>query len=230
MLDEQDSKFNNGSQDDPYKLLGLQAGATFDEIQVAKAKKVTEAGSDLIKKAKVEAAYDSLLMVSLKERQLGKVSNAAANASEREKVSSNEIGGIGSTLLTRLKGGNFKNTDSGNGNLFPSLSIPSGQGLTLRLAIGALVFVLVLISPDQSLELILSFSTIALFMSQVKRGRKPLPSLGWSVVLLSIGLIIGALLAKETGLSPENLSLISSQKLESLPAVILLWLGAIFLD
>ena len=78
-------------------------GASFDAIQEARDKKLIEAGEDQITKAKIEAAYDSLLMVSLKSRQLGNASNEAITASKKE-TEAKEVGEIGpGFLLTRLK-------------------------------------------------------------------------------------------------------------------------------
>ena len=75
-----------------------------------------------------------------------------------------------------------------------------------------------------------SLSTIGLFFSQVRRGQKILPALGWSVVLLSIGLFIGGLISSGSGLSYENILDLSTQKIESLPALLLIFLGIIFLE
>ena len=69
---------------DPYSLLGVSPDSSFEEIQEARDRKLSQAGEDLLLKAKIESCYDSLLMVSLKERQLGKVSNEAASASALE--------------------------------------------------------------------------------------------------------------------------------------------------
>ena len=229
MVEKQDSDFNSGSQD-PYLMLDIDPGSSFDDIKKAKEQKILEAGEDLIKKAKIEAAYDRLLMVSLKARQLGNVSNEAVSASEKEKRNNNELGGKGTSLITRLKDFDFKSQDLKNGNVFPSFNIPFAQSLVIRISFGFLAFILILISPDESIELILSLSTIGLFFSQVRRGRKILPALGWSVVLLSIGLILGGLISSGTGLSYENILDLSTQKIESLPALVLIFLGIIFLE
>tara|TARA_Y100001968_G_scaffold46041_1_gene36158 strand:+ start:4946 stop:5635 length:690 start_codon:yes stop_codon:yes gene_type:complete len=229
MVPEKSPISNQGSQD-PYILLGIEPGSTFEVIKQAKENKILEAAQDPIKKAKIEAAYDSLLMVSLKARQLGNVSNEAANASQQEKIFNKEIGGIGSSLLTRLGGLNSKNNDATTRSLFPSLSIPAGQGLNIRIALGVLAFVLILVSPDQSIQLILSLSTIGLFISQVKRGRKLLPALGWSVVLLSVGLILGGLISNGGGLHSDNLYALTDSKIEALPALFLIFIGSILLE
>ena len=49
------------------------------------------------------------------------------------------------------------------------------------------------------MELLLALSTIGVFISQVKRGRRPLGSLGWTLLLiagLSLGALLGAVLAE----------------------------------
>ena len=224
------SSSNPGSQD-PYTTLGVEPGASFDEVQNAKEKRLLEVGEDPLAKAKIEASYDALLMVSLKERQLGKVSNAAVSASKREErniVSGGEGSGA-SSLLTRLKGFNPSNKDASDKNFIPELALPEGQGLTIRFALGLLALVLTLASPKESIQIILSLSTLGLFISQVRRGRRPLPSLGWSVVLLSIGLIIGGLLVSGVPDTSVPTIPISKEHLEALPAVILVWLGSLFL-
>ena len=55
---------NSGSTD-PYSRLGLSPGATFEEVQSARQRCLTLAGDDSQEQAKVEAAYDAVLMLSL---------------------------------------------------------------------------------------------------------------------------------------------------------------------
>ena len=230
MTSGMDSNSNQESQD-PYSMLGIESGASFDAIQKARDKLIAELGDDPQTKAKIEASYDALLMQSLKERQLGKVSNAAASASQKEKSKKNVVGEkvIGSSILTRLKGSNTQRTDTSGKGPFPELSLPEGQGLTIRIAFGLLAVVLILVSTSGGIQLVLSFSTIGLFVSQIKRGRKPLPSLGWSILLLSIGLIIGGVIITGTTGQYDLTTPLSSDQLEALPAVLLLWAGALFL-
>ena len=222
------SNSNSGSQD-PYDNLGLEPGASFDDVQKAKQRRLIEVGEDPLAKAKIEASYDALLMISLKERQLGKVSNAAVNASKKEDSPMQSAGELQNSFLSRIKGLTPSTHDTSSTNLMPDLSLPEGQGLTIRLALGLLSLVLILSSPIESIQIILSISTLGLFISQIRRGRKPLISLGWSVALLSVGLIIGGLLI--TGVSDVSISAIplSKEHFEALPAVILVWLGILFL-
>ena len=220
----------NSNSQDPYLILGVNEGASFDAIQEARDKKLIEAGDEQITKAKIEAAYDSLLMVSLKSRQLGNASNEAINASKKENESK-KVGDMGAgSLLTRLKNLNLPKNEASASNLLPSLELPSGQELNIRVSFGILAFLLVLIVPSESVELILSFSTIGLFISQARRGRPFFSSILWCILLLSIGLLSGALLLGGAQSFIDNAGSLSSDKFEAIPAVFLLWLGVIFLD
>ena len=220
----------NSNAQDPYLILGINEGASFDAIQEARDKKLTQAGDNQIMKAKIEAAYDSLLMVSLKSRQLGNVSNEAINASKKE----NEIKKVGETgpgaILTSLKKLNLPFQEDSTSNFFPSLELASGQELTIRLSLGILSFLLIFIVPAESVEIILSLSTIGLFISQVRRGRSFFPSILWCIIILSVGLLSGALLLGGAQSFVDATSSLSSDKLEAIPAVFLIWLGALFLD
>ena len=75
---------NNKPEKTPFEVLGVNEGASFEDIQKARDKKVKEAGDDLIAKAKIESSYDQLLMGSLKARQSGSISFEAQNASLKE--------------------------------------------------------------------------------------------------------------------------------------------------
>ena len=217
---------------DPHEILGVKPGESFDLIQKARDQRLEEVGEDPQARSKIEASYDALLMNSLKERQLGKISNAAASASKKEngKIEIGDNKNISGSILTRLR--SFK-SEKKNGsiiNFLPQFTLPQGQELTIKIAFFLLALVLLFVSPTSSIELILSLSTIALFISQVRKGRKLIPSLGWSVVLLSIGLICGGLLVRESNLDSTFISSITHEQLEALPALVLLWVGTIFLN
>ena len=87
-----ESGSESGSED-PYTLLGLSQDATFEQVQAAKARCIAEVDGDDQARARVEAAYDAVLMARLRGRQQGQVSPAAATASQREE-------GVGSAALT----------------------------------------------------------------------------------------------------------------------------------
>ncbi|KGG12566.1 MULTISPECIES: CPP1-like family protein [Prochlorococcus] len=220
---------SNQSSEDAYQMLGLQPGASFDEVQKARDARLSEIVDDPILKAKIESSYDALLMDSLKARQLGKVSNAAVDASIKEK-SSNQIGTVvRKSLLTRIGKFDFSDNKGSDKRLLPNLFIPEGQGLTIRLALGFLALVLLLISPDESIQIILSLSTIGLFISQVKRGIGIFQSLGWSVVFLSIGLILGGLVAGGIDSMANHPSSFSPDKIEGFISLIIIWMGTLLL-
>ncbi len=220
-----DSNSNPGSLD-PYSILGLEPGASFELVQQAREKRLAEAGADPQAKAKIESSYDILLMGSLKERQMGKVSNAAANASLKEE-SSNKFGG---SILTQLQTFSSSKSNEKVMSIMPNLVLPEGYGLTIRIALGLLSVVLLFLSPSESIDLILSLSTIGLFISQIRRGRRPISSLGWSVLFLSVGLIFGGIIFNLSAHQANFASYFSEDQLKALPAVILLWLGALLLS
>ena len=229
-MDSASNSQSNSNSQDPYLILGINEGASFDAIQEARDKKLVEAGDDQITKAKIEAAYDSLLMGSLRSRQLGNASNEAINASKKENAA-RKVGDMGAgSLLTRLKNLNLPKSEVSKSNFLPSLELPSGQELNIRISLGILAFLLVLIVPSESVELILSFSLIGLFISQSRRGRPFFSSILWCILLLSIGLLSGALLLGGAQSFIDNAGSLSSDKFEAIPAVFLLWLGVIFLD
>ncbi len=222
---------SGSASQDPYSVLGLESGATFDEVQKARDKMLSEIGEDPLARARIESSYDALLMNSLKERQLGKVSNAAASASKKEEgFKLSTLKGENNSLLTRISSITSSLPDKGAQKLFPSLSLSEGQGLIVRLIGGAVLTLLVFVSAPGSIELILAFSTIGVFISQLRRGRSPLPSLGWSVVLLSLGLILGGLLNTGVVGSASLDITLSKEQIEALPAVLLLWAGSLLLE
>ena len=85
-----------------------------------------------------------------------------------------------------------------------------------------------LISPD-SVQLVLAMGLIGGYVSAVRRGRRPLPAIGWTLAAVVLGLLAGGVLA--AALSPsavEQLHLGSTQ-IQALPAALLLWLLALLL-
>jgi len=214
---------------DPYSLLGVDRNSTFEDIQKARENKLIEAGDDLLLKAKIESSYDSLLMDSLKARQLGRMSNEAVDASQKENNGGNvNVPILKKSLLTKIKSLSSTSSSDTQDNSF--ISLPDREGLTIRLSLGVLLIVLLLVASDSYIQIILSVSTIGLFISQLKRGRKAISSLGWSVVFLSTGYILGGLIVSNIELANNHSLLLSLDKIEALPVLILLWIGAILLD
>ena len=224
-MDSNNSKNNN--EKTPYEVLGVDEGASFEDIQKARDIKVKEAGEDLILKAKIESSFDKLLMGSLKARQSGNVSLAAESASQKEKQV-NKLLNNNFPLLSKIK--NFKNNDNNvNQNRLPKITIPSFDDFLIKLSLGILFLILLLISPDSYNRLLLSISTIILTYIQIKSGKRFISSLGWSVTLLSIGLIFGGLFETNSFIQEVSNNSLSIEKIQSIPAIIILWIGVIFL-
>ena len=221
------NKSKNNPDKTPYEILGVNEGADFEDIQKARDLKVKEAGEDLLLKAKVESSFDQLLMGSLKARQSGNVSFEAQNASKKEKQI-NKLINNDFPLLSKIKNLN-NNGNKSNEYSLPKITPPSFDNLSIKLSVGLLFLIILLISPDSYNRLLLSISTLILTYIQIKSGKKFISSLGWSVTFLSIGLIFGGLFETNSFIQEISNNSLSIQKIQSLPAMIILWIGVIFL-
>ncbi len=220
------NKSKNNPDKTPYEILGVDEGADFEDIQKARDLKVKEAGEDLLLKAKVESSFDQLLMGSLKARQSGNVSFEAQNASKKEKQI-NKLINNDFPLLSKIK--NLNNNNKSTEYSLPKITPPSFDNLSIKLSVGLLFLIILLISPDSYNRLLLSISTLILTYIQIKSGKKFISSLGWSATFLSIGLIFGGLFETNSFIQEISNNSLSIQKIQSLPAMIILWIGVIFL-
>ena len=221
------NKSKNNPDKTPYEILGVDEGAAFEDIQKARDIKVKEAGDDLLLKARIESSFDQLLMGSLKARQSGSVSFEAQNASKKEKQI-NKLINNDFPLLSKIKNLNNNVKKSNEYNL-PKINPPSFDNLSIKLSVGLLFLIFLLISPDPYNRLLLSISTLILTYIQIKSGKRFISSLGWSVTFLSIGLIFGGLFETNSFIQEISNDSLSIQKIQSLPAMIILWIGVIFL-
>ena len=219
---------SSSESQDPYERLGVSADAGFEEVQRARESSLRAAGDDPMARARIETAYDAVLMGRLRERQSGTISSAAVTASRLENQGSTPLAAPTNTpaLLTRLRNLSLPSPSLSSDGFLPSLRLVEGQGLLVRLIAGGIGLLLLLAAPT-AVDLVLALSTIGLFISQVKRGRRPLGALGWSLALVAMGLVLGAvisaLLATQAGL-PVNPILF-----EALPAYLVLVAGILLL-
>ena len=220
---------SSSESQDPYERLGISADAGFEEVQRARETSLKAAGDDPMARARIETAYDAVLMGRLRERQSGTISSAAVTASRLEDQSASTPASSPvnpSALLTRIRNLSLPSPKLNSAGFLPSLSLVEGQGLLVRVIAGGIGLLLLLAAPT-AVDLVLALSTIGLFISQVKRGRKPLGALGWSLALVALGLILGAviaaLFATQSGL-PLNPIL-----LEALPAYLVILAGILLL-
>ena len=219
---------SNKPEKTPFEVLGVNKSASFEDIQRARDEKVKEAGDDLIAKAKIESSYDQLLMGSLKARQSGSMSFEAQNASLKENQKINSVNSQ-FPLLSKIK--NLTKNSSNNSQKFnlPNISSGAYDQFSSKLAIGLLFIIVLFVSPDSYNRFLLSISTLILIYSQLRSGKKFFSSLGWSIAFLSLGLIFGGLIETNTLIQEISSSSISVEKIQSLPAILILWLGIIFL-
>lgn len=211
----------------PYVLLGVSADASFEAVQAAKQARLAELGDAPLEKARIEAAYDAVLMERLKERQQGRLSTAARSASAREQQ---RAAAPAKPVLPALPRLGVLPRPAGLPQLqwsAPRLA-PVADGW-LPLAGGAVLIALLLLVPAASPELLLAVATLGAVILLKRRSNRFWSSVGWAFGLLVVGLVAGGLLS--SALSPAlPLGLpLSLVQVQSLPALVLLALGALLI-
>jgi hypothetical protein len=216
----------------PYALLGVRAEASFEQVQSAKQERLAEIGDDPLARARIESAYDAVLMARLKDRQQGKVSTAARSASVREQQTTATKAGAGPSLPSLPKLPSLPALPAA-GRLpqvsLPALSLLQGRDAVVVVVSGAVLLALLLLVPAASPELLLSLGTLGAVAMLQRRNRRFWPAVGWSFALLVLGLVLGALL---TGALSPVLPLglpLNPLQVQSLPALLLLLLGALLI-
>jgi hypothetical protein len=208
----------------PYERLGVAADASFDEVQAAKLARLDEVGDDSMARSRIEAAYDSVLMERLKARQQGRVSTAAKTASQREQVAPPPprlaVPSLPQLQLPRMAAPRLA---------LPGLALASGRELWFPLASAGVLLLLLLLVPNFPADLVLALATAMAVINLQWRHRRFLAAVGWGFGLLCLGLLLGAIL---TAALPASLPLglpLSPLQLQSLPALLVLLLGALWL-
>ena len=218
----------NSDSNDPYDRLGLKPGASFEAVQNAKVARLAELPADDMKgRAQVEAAYDAVLMQSLKERQLGQLTGAAATASKQE---------AGGSSSGPLSGGNLPRLPSlpalpkpQLSIAMPELNLAEGEQLWQPLAAqGLLLMVLLLVGQQAGTpELLLSVAALITIANLQRRSRTFFRSVGLTVLVLIVGTLLGGLTS--SGLAASGLPITASQ-LAALPTLILLAALSVLVD
>jgi hypothetical protein len=211
---------------DPFALLGVDHEAGFELVQQARDSRLGAIPpEDSLGRARIEAAYDAVLMLRLRERQLGQLTGAAATASKREAVPSPSGGGNpGLPALPALP-----NLPRPALRLsWPTLALASGPQLWPPLVgLGGLLLLhLVLGSAAGAAELLLALATLGCALALNRRSGRFFPAIGWSFGLLTLGLVLGGLLALPLSALPLPLAAVQWQ---GLPALVLLLLGSVLL-
>jgi hypothetical protein len=215
----------------PYERLGISPDASFDAVQAAKQARLAEVGEDPMSRARIEAAYDTVLMDRLKERQQGKVSTAALNASQREAAKPAAKPAAGKPALPSMPSLPALPRPALNltAPALPRFALAEGRERWFPIAGGAVLLGILLLTPAANAELVLAFATVLTVVNLQRRLGRLLPAVGWSVLLLSAGLLLGGLLVSAIDPSlPLGLPLAPPQ-VQSLPALVLLVLGALLI-
>lgn len=218
------------TSDDPFLRLGLPRDAGFEQVQAARDRCIAEVAGDDQARARIEAAYDAVLMSRLRDRQQGQISPAAASASQREKgaganPSTASLPGTG--VLQRLRT-NLPDPSRSLSSFAPEWSLVEGRGRIVRLIAGVCGIGLLVLAPG-SIQLVLALGSIGVFLSQIRRGRRPLASLGWTLLALLLGLLAGSLLI--VALSPTAVQqlVLNPLQIQAIPAALLLWAASLLL-
>lgn len=223
------ARSSQASGSDPYQQLGITVDASFDDVQAARQQRLGELDDDPLARARVEAAYDAILMNRLRERQQGKVSTAARSASQPEQLKPPTTASGAGNPLPRLPQLSLPALPRPGGLTLPTLQLASGRELWFPLASSGALLLLLFALREPPAELILSLATLAALLNLQRRNGRFLVSLGWSFALLCLGLLLGGLLAGSLDPSlPLGLP-IALVQIQSLPALLLLLLGALFL-
>jgi hypothetical protein len=215
----------------PYERLGIAPDASFDEVQAARDARLAGVGEDPQARARIEAAYDAVLMERLRERQQGRVSSAALSASKREEVkpvvARTPTRPVLPALpaLPQLPGAKLSRPSFA----LPSIQLAEGRERWFPLAGHGTLLLLLLLTPPGSAEVLLALATGITVVNLQRRSGRFLAAVGWSFALLSIGLLLGGLLARLLHPSlPLGLPL-GIEQVESIPALLLLLLGALLI-
>ncbi len=212
---------------DPYERLGVAPDASFDTVQEAKLARLDEAGDDPLVRSRIEAAYDAVLMDRLKERQQGRVSSAARSASQREQASPppsrpalSALPSLPQLPPSRLPRPSFS---------LPQLQLATGRDLWFPLAADGVLLVLLVLMPGAAPELLTALATGVTLLNLQRRSGRFLAAVGWSFALLCVGLVLGGLLAGGLGPALTQSLPVTTLQLQSIPAILLLLLGALLI-
>jgi hypothetical protein len=212
---------------DPYQRLGVEPDASFDAVQAARTARLVEVGDDPLARAAIEAAYDTVLMDRLKERQQGKVSSAARTASQREQAAPPPPRPVLPSLpsLPQLPAGRVKVSRP----TLPTLALAEDRERWFPVSTHGALLVLLLALPSLPADLLLALATSATVLNLQRRRGRFLAAVGWSVLLLVVGLVVGALLLSALAPALPPALPLAPVQIEAVPALLLLLLGALFL-
>ena len=213
------------NSNDPYERLGLRADASFEAVQQAKQACLDALpAEDATARAKVEAAYDAVLMQRLKDRQLGQLTGAAATASQVEATAGASNPAAKLPKLPALSSLPSPKLDLS----WPELSLAEGPMLWQPLlGHGLVLAALLLLGSQPGLpELLLSLAALITIASLQRRRQRFFKAVGFTLLALIGGSLLGGLLV--SSMAGLSLPLVASQ-LSAVLTLLLLAALAVFL-
>jgi hypothetical protein len=201
------------SEKNPYERLGISEDASFDEIQEARNRLVSEHSGDLKVAESIEAAYDAILMDRLKMRQEGKIKVPdRIRFAERLNPALSEV--------PAPKGTNW----------LQSIAAPgSSDAVASAIVFIVLMILSVLANPDSALlQLLLALGAgSCLYFLNRKNGQ-----FGRSLLIALGGLMLGLLLGTGLDYALANANVLSpgvaSVRVDTLITLVVLWLLSLF--
>lgn len=213
----------NPNSSDPYEQLGITADATFEQVQAAKQNCLNQIkAEDALGRARVETAYDSVLMQRLKERQLGQLTGAAATASKREAASNAAPAAPALPRLAVLQNLPRPKLQWQQ----PSIKLAEEKQLWWPLAGHGLLLLLLLVVGNQlgTPELLLALASLLTIGALQRRRSRLFAAVGLTIAALAIGLLIGSLISAGSSLP------IGEAQFAAVPALLLLAVTAVLFD
>ena len=213
----------NPNSSDPYEQLGITADATFEQVQAAKQNCLNQIkADDDLGRARVETAYDSVLMQRLKERQLGQLTGAAATASKREAASNAAPAAPALPRLAVLQNLPRPKLQWQQ----PSIKLAEEKQLWWPLAGHGLLLLLLLVVGNQlgTPELLLALASLLTIGALQRRRSRLFAAVGLTIAALAIGLLIGSLISAGSSLP------IGEAQFAAIPALLLLAATAVLFD
>ena len=214
---------------DPYSLLGIAPQSTFEEVQAARQAKLDAVGDDPLARSKVEGAYDAVLMDRLKERQQGRVSSAARSASQKETLpaatrpSLTQLPSLPSLPIPRLGGGAPK---AGNPLAF---SLATGRERLFPLISQGVLLLLALAFPGTAPDALLALAALTTLVNLQRRNGHFAKAVGWTVLLLALGLGLSQLLLAATPVAVLQGLPLQGYQIQAAIGILVLLLGALFI-
>jgi hypothetical protein len=111
----------------------------------------------------------------------------------------------------------------------PRLALAGGRERWFPLATHGALLVLILDLPAAPADLLLALGTAATVLNLQRRNGRFLGAVGWSFLLLVLGLLLGALLLAALAPALAPALPLTALQIEAIPALLLLLLGALMI-